>query len=145
MISSGIMALYATTFNSMFFGEENLVDIRDNGLPLQIENGRIENPCTGDKKAFAEALGRIKDRNNDKSQKWIQEEKEALLKARDLLTNGDNSQYRDKNAGLNSQLTEILAPRDYLYIHFPDGTHFSTEPQFLKRVRAEIDFFLKWI
>ena len=126
-------------------GEENLVDIRDNGLPLRIENGRIENPCTGDKKAFAEALGRIKDRNNDKSQKWIQEEKEALLKARDLLTNGDNSQYRDKNAELNSQLTEILAPRDYLYIHFPDGTHFSTEPQFLKRVRAEIDFFLKWI
>ena len=145
MISSGIMELYATTFNSMFAGEENLVDIRDNGLPLQIENGRIENPCTGDKKAFAEALDRIKDRNNDKSQKWIQEEKEALLKARDLLTNGDNSQYRDKNAELNSQLTEILAPRDYLYIHFPDGTHFSTEPQFLKRVRAEIDFFLKWI
>ncbi|MBP5359644.1 MAG: DUF115 domain-containing protein [Treponema sp.] len=144
MITSGIMELYATTFNSIFTGVENLIDIRESGLPLQIENGKMDTPAEGDKKAFTEALDKIKDRVNDKSISWIEEERKALLEARDLLVNGENSEYRDKNKDLNSQLTELIEPRDYLYIHFPDGTHFSTEPQFLKRVRAEIDFFLKW-
>ncbi|MBO4319615.1 MAG: DUF115 domain-containing protein [Treponema sp.] len=146
MISSGIMELYASTFNSMFARIENLIDIRDNGLPLHIENGKITNPCNGDKEAFIQAIEKSQNKSfqNDKATAWIQHEKKALLEARDLLINGENSDYRDKNIDLNSQLTELLAPRDYLYIHFPDGTHFSTEPQFLKRVRAEIDFFLKW-
>jgi len=38
----------------------------------------------------------------------------------------------------------LLLEHDYLYMHFPDG---YKKPQmnegFLKRIRAEIDFFLK--
>ena len=41
------------------------------------------------------------------------------------------------------EIKEILKEREYLYLHFPDGYSLSMETQFLKRIRAEIDFFLK--
>ena len=46
---------------------------------------------------------------------------------------------------LNGQLYALLAGREYLYLHFPDGYRVSTDTAFLKRVRAEADFFLKQI
>ena len=43
----------------------------------------------------------------------------------------------------NTLITEILKEREYLYLHFPDGTKLSLSQSFLNRVRAELDFFLK--
>ena len=61
-------------------------------------------------------------------------EKEKLIKLRQGLTTGN----LDKK-----QLFALLESMDYLYLHFPDGHKASLEISFLKRVRAEIDFFLK--
>ena len=141
------MGVYAATFNSMFAREENLIDIREDGLPLDIQEGSIEAECSGDIRDFISALEESEDhrKNDDKIKAWIQNEKNVLITARDLLINGEKSELRDTKIDLNDQLEGLLAPRDYLYLHFPDGTHFSMEAQFLKRVRAEIDYFLKWI
>ena len=62
------------------------------------------------------------------------ERKEKLIKLRQGLTTGN----LDKK-----QLFALLESMDYLYLHFPDGHKASLEISFLKRVRAEIDFFLK--
>lgn len=141
------MQVYASTFNSMFSGEENLVDIRESGLMLGIQEGKVEIPSSGSKETFEKAVEKSseKDREDDRARIWMEGEKKALIEARDLLVKGEDSSYRDKGMDLNEQLSGLLQVRDYLYIHFPDGTAFSTESQFLKRIRAEIDFFLKWI
>ncbi|MCR5622493.1 MAG: DUF115 domain-containing protein [Treponema sp.] len=76
---------------------------------------------------------------------FLAEEKTALLTLKDLLMHGDESQHRDKTVSLNEQLSALLAGREYLYLHFPDGYRVSTDTAFLKRVRAETDFFLKQI
>ena len=41
------------------------------------------------------------------------------------------------------EIEKLLAAREYLYLHFPDGLKASFDLSFLKRVRAEIDFFIK--
>ncbi|MEE3314782.1 MAG: hypothetical protein VZR56_11580, partial [Treponema sp.] len=52
-------------------------------------------------------------------------------------------EYREKNKTLSEQIRSILEKREYLFLHFPDGYKLCMEENFLKRVRAEIDFFLK--
>lgn len=42
------------------------------------------------------------------------------------------------------KLLNLLEQHEYLYLHFPDGYKKPNLSQsFLKRIRAEIDFFLK--
>lgn len=67
----------------------------------------------------------------------------ALTKIKDLLSKGDSSEYRDMSIPLNEQLENLLKKREYLYLHFPDGYRLSTDISFLKRIRAEINFFIK--
>jgi hypothetical protein len=47
------------------------------------------------------------------------------------------------DAAREKEIYAILSDHEYLFLHFPDGYKPSTAPSFLKRVRAEIDFFLK--
>ncbi|MBO5137689.1 MAG: DUF115 domain-containing protein [Spirochaetaceae bacterium] len=65
---------------------------------------------------------------------FYSKEEEALLKLKKNLIYGGASE---------SELKDLLFKREYLFLHFPDGHTPSLESQFLKRVRAEIDFFLK--
>lgn len=67
-------------------------------------------------------------------------ERNRLETARGILT-GEIPQS-DNGAGLDGILREC----DYLYLHFPDGYRGHTSEQaFLRRVRVEIDYFLKTI
>ena len=43
----------------------------------------------------------------------------------------------------SAEIEKLLLSREYLYLHFPDGLKASLDLSFLKRVRAEIDFFIK--
>ena len=62
-------------------------------------------------------------------------QEEAMLKElSDGLSQGGISKER---------IRVILEEADYLYLHFPDGYKPSLDTSFLKRVRSEIDFFLK--
>ena len=74
---------------------------------------------------------------------YLDEERLALTKIRDLLSSGEKSQFFEKGTGLSAQIENLLSGREYLYLHFPDGYRLSMDQGFLKRVRAEIDFFLK--
>ena len=61
-------------------------------------------------------------------------EKDMLQKLRQMLVSGGDS----------AQILEIIKKCEYLYLHFPDGYKTPTDDlSFLKRVRGEIDFFLK--
>ena len=73
---------------------------------------------------------------------FFAEERKALFRLKDLLVNGDAA--RSKTMTVQEEIGTILARREYLYLHFPDG--YECKPNdisFLKRVRSEIDFFLK--
>ena len=37
----------------------------------------------------------------------------------------------------------LLEEREYLFLHFPDGINPSLDESFLKRVRTQIDYFIK--
>ena len=68
-------------------------------------------------------------------------ERNALMELRNILSGNvvmsENKRYE--------KITSLLENRQYLYLHFPDGYKFSMELNFLKRVRGEIDGFLKWV
>ena len=63
----------------------------------------------------------------------------ALEEAKKILKGEVNISENEKT----KKLKAIFIPREYLYLHFPDGYKFSLDLSFLKRVRAEMDFFLK--
>ena len=57
---------------------------------------------------------------------------------------GKSAARRGVPAG--AELSELIAQREYLFLHFPDGHICAAEDRgFLKRVRAETDSFLKTI
>ncbi|MCQ2596387.1 MAG: DUF115 domain-containing protein [Treponema sp.] len=72
---------------------------------------------------------------------FLKGEKVALSELRDLLS-GKIQVSEDERA---RKIRIILENRQYLYLHFPDGYRLSTELSFLKRVRGEIDGFLKFM
>lgn len=83
--------------------------------------------------------GKMKNSENSSVQEFLSSEKEALLELRDLLSGkGDVSE-----AERSEKIRMLLENRQYLYLHFPDGYRFSMELNFLKRVRGEIEGFLK--
>jgi hypothetical protein len=66
---------------------------------------------------------------------FFEKEENALLRLRNLLSFG---------GGTTEDILKLLENREYLYLHFPDGYKKpSADVGFLKRVRSEIDFFLK--
>jgi hypothetical protein len=70
----------------------------------------------------------------------LREERDALVHARGIMTGEIAEEYPAQ------ALEDILRERDYLYLHFPDGYRgFSADAGFLRRVRVEIDYFLKTI
>ncbi len=63
----------------------------------------------------------------------------------DILSNGENAESRDHGIPYDEQILRLLESREYLYLHFPDGESPKLEKNFLNRVRAQIDFFIKEI
>ena len=79
---------------------------------------------------------------NDKIEHLFSQEKGALVRLKDLLMYGEK--VRSEKMSVQEEIGAILARREYLYLHFPDGyTCRADDVSFLKRVRSEIDFFLK--
>ena len=81
--------------------------------------------------------------NKKNTEKLYSEEIKNLQTIRDLLKNGNNSVCRIEGISLDEQLDSLLMQSDYLWRHFPDGNFFRHETGFLKRIRAEIPYFLK--
>ena len=64
----------------------------------------------------------------------MQIQHQKLLEIKQILTGEKES----------SNLEKLLLDCGYLYLHFPDGHDgLKLTPDFLKRIRAEVEFFLK--
>jgi hypothetical protein len=66
---------------------------------------------------------------------FLEEERIKLERLRGILTGAIKE---------DASLASLVGEMDYLYLHFPDSyLGFSGEPAFLKRVRIELEYFLK--
>lgn len=157
MMTSKSMKAYSENFAATFHDIKSLYDIGKTGLSLNIPfitevtaqeiiNASCESVYANcpDTNIFNEITATTISRKK-KIAEFYRNEYEALNTIKDLLIHGENSRKRDCNMPLEAQLRNLLEQREYLFLHFPDGYKVSTDISFLKRVRAEIDFFLKQI
>ncbi len=153
MATGKAMKSYADNFAQTFSQIPNMYDIGEYGIPLGLQRLDASKLCRHISSS-PQATGMLHDKElprllssgsgsrREKLISYCTAEQQALLEARDLLVNGEASKYRNEKP-LDEQLASLLAKREYLYLHFPDGYRFSPSPAFLKRVRAELDYFLK--
>lgn len=76
---------------------------------------------------------------------FLERERNGLKALRDILVNGEKSQFHKKGMPLKEEILFMLDAREYLYLHFPDGEEPRASQDFLNRVRTQTDFFLKYI
>jgi len=148
MVTSRILQSYAMHFAQQFAGTPALFDAGCSGLPLGLPYRALPAAQPGGTgKGQQEAADSIELQPNRDAccAAFYDEEKKALQVIQSLLSEGEQSQHRNPALSLTEQLRGLLEVREYLYLHFPDGYRLSLEAPFLKRVRAEIDFFLKQI
>ena len=163
---------YAASFADAFAGTKNLFSAGNAGLDIGIEplsnKDFIERAhAESDSLQFSQSNHKQESAQNRSTfsllpaeqtvSRFINEEKKSLERIKELLSKGtgasrinstpSSGQKTDSplsNAEVRSELEELLHGREYLYLHFPDGYKCDVaNVSFLKRVRAEIDFFLK--
>lgn len=129
---------YANIFNDFFANEINLFDATSSGIKLNIPyllpqatNNQITNNTATNEYYSKSQIQKVIDFLNNELQK--------LNELKDILT----SKIILSETERNKKILEIISEREYLFLHFPDGTHPSLKIDFLKRIRTEIDFFEK--
>lgn len=141
VITTPTLKSYAAMFKSFFADQNNLFDAGDSGIDLGLPRKKLDchvanAPRNDEGRCEAEGRGNPYAKEIET---FLQNERKALENLRDLLT-GKTELKDDK---LLEEIRKIAEPREYLYLHFPDGYSFSTSQSFLNRIRTEIDFFLK--
>ncbi|MGN0728613.1 6-hydroxymethylpterin diphosphokinase MptE-like protein [Treponema sp.] len=131
-----ILLQYAQQFRIMFKNEQNLFDCSATGIPIGIPQKLL---FAAEKSVTQEE----KKSNRKNTLDFCRKEKESLEKLRSLLSEGENSVFRDEKIPLEEQIRKLAEKREYLFLHFPDGCTFKMEKSFLKRIRAETDYFIK--
>ncbi len=150
MVTTKNMSGYALLFNQLFAITPYLFDCGASGIPLGLpllSFEQLTNFLNGITSFSKESSTITNERNGLKVliKKYYDEEEVALNHIKELLIHGEEAMSaKERESGdLSSTLLSLLTERDYLYLHFPDGFAASTDTAFLKRVRAEIDIFLK--
>ena len=132
---------YAKLFCHTFGAQKNLFDAGKSGIPLNLpplSNGIFEEKTKSKEKIDFEK----NESHFEEILKWLENEEKSLERLRELLSFGEEVAKCGKSA--SDEIAEILFEREYLYLHFPDGWQCkANDISFLKRVRTEIDFFLK--
>ncbi len=136
---------YRDLFQQEFSSENRLRDINGSGLPLGVKTISVQDAVRllseGDTFAKADFSSTPDEKKHAKVTRFIRGEHQLLLELRACLTG-------EKNPA-PGELGQLLLKTDYLWAHFPDyagksaGTPAIHDLSFLKRVRAEIDPFLK--
>ena len=150
-----ILSSYAATFNSLFQNEKNLFDSSETGLPLEIPAAapsvsnipdktdiRVKPEYDSNFLSFSCSTPlsfSCSTRESPKLTQFFANESVALTELKDILTGKITLSEEERN----KRILELIDQREYLYLHFPDGHKISTDVSFLKRVRAEIEIFLK--
>ena len=171
VITTPTLKSYAAMFKSFFSGTKNLFDAGESGIDLGLprvdmdcfkttapRHCETEGPshsqskssyhceadssrhCEANRSRHCEAEGRSNPYAKD-IDAYLQNERKSLVHLRDLLT----GKTELKDAELLKEIKKIAEPREYLYLHFPDGYKFAANQSFLNRIRTEIDFFLKYL
>ncbi|MCI7546560.1 MAG: DUF115 domain-containing protein [Treponema porcinum] len=134
---------YAELFKQFFCNARNLFDLRNCGLPLNLPNADFTTVSEHlrDESRFSckQPVPPEKNAENEKISRFFRNEITALEELKDILSNGQNEDSRTRN----ERIKKLLECREYLYLHFPDGISSSLDIGFLKRIRAETDYFLK--
>ena len=143
---------YAEQFADIFHESKNLFSLSDFGLDLKIpfcQIQKFEQFCESflqknpDEQQKTRNLQHYAETEIEKIKTFIKNETAALNRIKNLLINGNNA-FPPPEISLHRELEKLLKDREYLYLHFPDGfSPDATNIGFLKRVRSEIDFFLK--
>jgi len=136
--STKILLQYAQQFCMMFKNERNIFDCSSTGINLGIPQSSLF--------TTKENMQKEKCKSNKNVSNFCEEEKKKLEELRSLLSDGEKSPFRKnlhKEISLSEQIKKIAEEREYLFLHFPDGYVFKMEQSFLKRIRAETDFFIK--
>ena len=129
-------------FKSFFAGEKNLYDVGESGIDLGLPHVNMD--CHVAAAPRNDEACEAEDRGNPHAkdiETFLQNERKALEELRELLTGKTDL----KGEKLLEKIKNIAEPREYLYLHFPDGYKLTLEQSFLNRIRTEIDFFLKTI
>ncbi len=135
-----VMASYAKQFSYYFSRTENLYDIGqfgiNTGCPTQSLLIAEETKTTF---PLLQIDNSAKTTNNQFVKEYLENRKQDLEQLKKLLT----SEIPDSIS--NDELIKLMKNNSYLYMHFPDGHEPTLEISFLKRIRAEIDYFYKII
>lgn len=140
---------YATQFKEIFSTVDNLFNLSDISLfnEKNFNCNKIKNIFPKEIFAISKFYNltskinienytkQVDDKNLIQIKKFIINEIDSLNDIKNKLTYGNTS---------TENLVKKINQHDYLFIHFPDGNIGANENiSFLKRVRNEIDFFLK--
>ena len=145
---------YAKSFDDVFSGTPNLYDAGIQGLPLGIERISQEKLKTfleslevtnSEKLGSKEEKDTVQEKKLKKAEeirRFLEKEEKALNRIKELLMFGKDVENCSRS--VEDELEALISCREYLFLHFPDGYKCDTKSiSFLKRVRSQIDFFLK--
>lgn len=137
---------YAESFKDVFSRQENFFNCsacgEDIGIPFV--DARKVNDFLGNVacKARQEELRPAAKAGKTEIEEYLKDEKAALERIKTLLSSGKEADKTQEE--FDRELNALIPDREYLFLHFPDGYKCDTKNlSFLKRVRSEIDFFLK--
>lgn len=135
--STPLLLSYAALFVNLFGNEQykNVYNSSEISNLIKLPF-RLPQPFVGSEKAKQPVEFKI---SSEKLSSYFEQEKNALLKLKTLLTEKTNLTADQ----LKEEIKKMVTCREYLYLHFPDGHHFSYTQDFLNRIRIEIDYFLK--
>ena len=138
-----ILSQYAAQFIAMFSRQPNLFDCTTFGQDLGLAYRHISSEPSPTPRIPSSLTCKGSGTRGDGARQFLLDEREALVRLKDLLAKGQASSFREEGITLGDQIAHLASVREYLFLHFPDGFAFKSEPSFLRRVRAEIDYFLK--
>ena len=148
MFTDAALSGYGFLFNHYFKNTKNLFDAGEEGIPLNIEKIPVEHIYSACKnfpetKDFSKLIKSDSRSKTEITEKFLDEERQSILRIKELLSKGENSSP-PPHPSLNEELYNLLKTREYLYLHYPDGYKCDiSNISFLKRVRSELEFFLK--
>lgn len=154
VITDTALLNYAKLFRGYFDLQKNLFDAGQTGLFLNlalVKPEQIDFYCkdlkTKKEDEFYCLFSTQRDifKTDDKKavDSYIQNEILSLTRIKELLSKGENANPKPQPS-LEEELKTLLECREYLYLHFADGYRFDIKNlSILKRIRSEIDFFLK--
>jgi hypothetical protein len=140
---------YGHLFVAHFANIKNLYNLADTGFPLKIEHATTEDLLEATKKYKLEILRPTQNEYKTNLTKEVvktfyTQERMYLQTIKQILTNKIPPKNTIPKNETQTELLSLIDTCSYLYLHFPDGYKKARlEQDFLNRVRAGVDYYLK--